>query len=727
MPPKRAKKAAPVKPALDGCKLVLSGTFPGQSQASLKAKVEGAGAVVASAVTEDTTHVVATVSDYSKPSTKVSKALANGIPIVSLEWLDLCAENNVREAEKDFVPGVSKDKEDDDQVAPPAATKSVPAPAVTSQTTVATLPTRASRKRAAPQVADTPAADDDAAPPKPKKTRARKAVKVEEDVMEDDLESEPEPKPKAKPEPVIGQGQVAKKKDIQIPLDEGCPYVTSVVYIDDSGVIFDASLNQTNSSSNNNKFYRIQLLMDSNNTYRTWTRWGRVGERGQTAVAGQGSLPVAMKQFEKKFKDKSGLSWDQRGENPKPGKYAFVERNYSADSDEEEEEDEEKKDTKGKKVSDWQPPKCTLHPAVQKFLQLIFNQRFFAETMSALNYDVNKLPLGKLSKATITRGFQALKDLSALIDDQSLAMSKYSCSFPTAVENLSNSFYSLIPHAFGRNRPPIMQDQQMLKREIELLESLSDMKDAALIMKLDKVGNDDVHPLDKQYEGLKLNEMTPLDPSTAEYTNLKDYLVETRGYTHGVNYDVEAIFRIQREGEKERFDSSPFGKIGQNRRLLWHGSRSTNFGGILSQGLRIAPPEAPVSGYMFGKGIYLADMSSKSAGYCFSSSSGGNALLLLCEAELGDPMQNLVHASYNAGEDAKAKGMIATFGQGTTGPSKWKDAECVHPSLEGVKMPDPSTPPGDTDVRNSSLYYNEYIAYDVAQVRLRYLFHVKMR
>jgi poly [ADP-ribose] polymerase len=36
----------------------------------------------------------------------------------------------------------------------------------------------------------------------------------------------------------------------------------------------------------------------------------------------------------------------------------------------------------------------------------------------------------------------------------------------------------------------------------------------------------------------------------------------------------------------------------------------------LSQGLRIAPPEAPVTGYMFGKGIYFADMVSKSANYC---------------------------------------------------------------------------------------------------------------
>lgn len=42
--------------------------------------------------------------------------------------------------------------------------------------------------------------------------------------------------------------------------------------------------------------------------------------------------------------------------------------------------------------------------------------------------------------------------------------------------------------------------------------------------------------------------------------------------------------------------------------LLWHGSRTTNFAGILSQGLRIAPPEAPVNGYMFGKGVYFADV-----------------------------------------------------------------------------------------------------------------------
>lgn len=70
-------------------------------------------------------------------------------------------------------------------------------------------------------------------------------------------------------------------------------------------------------------------------------------------------------------------------------------------------------------------------------------------------------------------------------------------------------------------------------------------------------------------------------------------------------------------------------KIG-NDMLLWHGSRMSNFVGILSQGLRIAPPEAPVSGYLFGKGIYLADMSEKSINYCRSHGSD-TALILLIE------------------------------------------------------------------------------------------------
>jgi len=50
--------------------------------------------------------------------------------------------------------------------------------------------------------------------------------------------------------------------------------------------------------------------------------------------------------------------------------------------------------------------------------------------------------------------------------------------------------------------------------------------------------------------------------------------------------------------------------------------------------LRIAPPEAPVTGYMFGKGVYFADMFSKSANYCYANHAAPAGVLLLCEVWL---------------------------------------------------------------------------------------------
>lgn len=379
------------------------------------------------------------------------------------------------------------------------------------------------------------------------------------------------------------------------------------------------------------------------------------------------------------------MSWDDRTSDPKPGKYAYLERSYEDSEDEDEPNGgSTAANVKAKTEDAVEPPASKLEPATQNLMRLIFNQEYFQQAMIEMNYDAEKLPLGKLSKTTINRGYQALKDLSEIMGDAALASSRYNMALPAATEHLSNLYYSFIPHAFGRNRPPVISNLDMLKREIDLLSSLSDMSDAAQILKVEK-SDSDIHPLDKQFEGLGLEEMTPLESDSTEFTELKDYLCKSVGDTHGTKYQVEDIFRIERQGELQRFKNE-FGEVPQDRRLLWHGSRCTNFAGILSQGLRIAPPEAPVSGYMFGKGIYLADMSSKSANYCNAYSSNGHALLLLCEAELGKPMQTLTDADYDAGENAKKQGMLSTWGQGRTGPKAWKDAGCVNPSLSGVQM-----------------------------------------
>ena len=50
---------------------------------------------------------------------------------------------------------------------------------------------------------------------------------------------------------------------------------------------------------------------------------GRVGAAGTGAVLGSGSLVDAIKNFEKKFKEKSGLTWADRLADPKGGKYVL--------------------------------------------------------------------------------------------------------------------------------------------------------------------------------------------------------------------------------------------------------------------------------------------------------------------------------------------------------------------------------------------------------------------
>ncbi len=161
---------------------------------------------------------------------------------------------------------------------------------------------------------------------------------------------------------------------------------------------------------------------------------------------------------------------------------------------------------------------------------------------------------------------------------------------------------------------------------------------------------------------------------------------------------------MDREEEDKRFKKS----VGNNT-LLWHGSRLTNFVGILSQGLRIAPPEAPSSGYMFGKGVYFADMVSKSANYCRSSGNNGASLLLLCKVALGKP-RKLYSSDFEANK--LPKGAHSTHGVGMTAPSE---------TVTFKKMTVPIGKGAPTKEDGCHLMYNEFIVYDVAQIKIEYL------
>ena len=109
-------------------------------------------------------------------------------------------------------------------------------------------------------------------------------------------------------------------------------------------------------------------------------------------------------------------------------------------------------------------------------------------------------------------------------------------------------------------------------------------------------------------------------------------------------------------------------------------SRLSNWAGILGQGLRIAPPEAPATGYMFGKGVYFADMSSKAANYCFPTRTQPYGLLLVCEVARGEARQ-LVQA--DSGAAKLPKGCSSVVGLGRVEPSCREEV----PGCQGLALP----------------------------------------
>ncbi|EWZ78048.1 poly [ADP-ribose] polymerase [Fusarium oxysporum f. sp. lycopersici MN25] len=299
--------------------------------------------------------------------------------------------------------------------------------------------------------------------------------------------------------------------------------------------------------------------------------------------------------------------------------------------------------------------------AVIELRNLIYNQQYFQQVMSSLNYNYKEKPLSELSKRDISNGFQKLKDIARLIykldpcDEQLISLTRLR-------ENHSNGYYLSIPHAFVRKPRPVIDSEDLIIEELKLLTILSYMKD----IPEDMIIGHEAMDFDHYLQRLAIEEMTVLSKSGKEFDLLKN------------------------------------------------------------QGLRVAPIEDPMTNELLCKGIYLADMASMSASHCRSDSTGGEALLLLCEVELGKSVQKLFSASLKTGDVAKKQDKYSsTLVRGRTGPTKWIDAGVVHQSLEGISMPDPNFKPSDTSSPHAISNYNKYICYDEAQIRLRYLVRIQ--
>lgn len=243
---------------------------------------------------------------------------------------------------------------------------------------------------------------------------------------------------------------------------------------------------------------------------------------------------------------------------------------------------------KSQKMSEKSSIPSKLPKKTQELIEMLFNVSSMKQTMMELDLDLDKMPLGRLSKKQLTEAYKVLSDLNDLV-----VRGASNAEFI----GLSNKFFTLVPHNFGMNKAPIIDTLEMIQSKREILDNLIELEIAFSMLQEDT--DDDLNPVDAHYDQLK-TELEPIDHKSEEFVLINQYVQNTHAATHNAySLEVVDVFKVNRSGEKRRY--KPFQKL-HNRQLLWHGSRMTNFAGILSHGLKIAPREAPVTGYMFGKG-----------------------------------------------------------------------------------------------------------------------------
>ena len=481
------------------------------------------------------------------------------------------------------------------------------------------------------------------------------------------------------------------------------------VVLQEKGRVYSETMSLADVASDTNSYYVLQVIHErgpeefkGQNRHHVFRKWGRVG----TTIGGQKlermSKRDAIAEFERLFLDKTGFEFAQRDAmraDPtafkRAGKFLPVQLDHGADGD------------SLLELAANAGDGSALPRPTQQLVRTLFDVKLMRKLLLEFEVDTQKLPLGKLSQAQLAAAYSVLTQLHA-------ALSEAAPVERLVLVDLSNQFYTLLPSL----APAVLDTADKVRQKIELVDALRQLEVATSLLRsprAERLQQRSVDELDAHYAKLRCD-LTLLEAGGAEHAMVMSYLANTHAPTHReYRLELEHAWRVEREGDAERF--APFA-ADTNRQLLWHGSRTTNFAGILSQGLRIAPKEAPVTGYMFGKGVYFADMSSKSANYCAAKRGQPTGHLLLAEVALGG-VHERTRAEFIEPSRDLPPGKASVKGLGKTAPDPAAAVTTESGALVPLGAPKPS------GVEDTALLYNEYIVYDPSRIAFRYLLQVK--
>ncbi|GBM79569.1 Poly [ADP-ribose] polymerase 1 [Araneus ventricosus] len=191
--------------------------------------------------------------------------------------------------------------------------------------------------------------------------------------------------------------------------------------------------------------------------------------------------------------------------------------------------------------------------------------------------DLIKMPLGKVCKTLIAKCFKLLGKAQQIIIT--------GCNRAEIVA-ISDEFFEIIPHTYEKGKHPLLDNEDIIKSKIEMLEALLEIECAySMFAEPHHESRDSVVEF---YDKLKCD-IKPLAQISNEYEIISRYVENTQVKSENYILKIQGAFKINRHAESANYAKF---KEYPNKKLLFHGSRLDNFVGILSNGLLISPPEA---------------------------------------------------------------------------------------------------------------------------------------
>jgi poly [ADP-ribose] polymerase 2/3/4 len=466
--------------------------------------------------------------------------------------------------------------------------------------------------------------------------------------------------------------------------DPNCP-----AFPDDFEIVKKAVLQVTDIKSNHNKYYAIELHKAGPAgavCFRVFTHYGRTDDLETNPDAGQkecrffDSVAEAEAAYLSIYREKTSPRKGYKEVALASNKIGSQKARGSSSGELDDKTLQKLARARNGDGAAAQPPASSLHPGVQALVRYLYDEATTALT-STVNATITahgiETPLGVLTLGQIEKGEDILTRMYELFQRKPRNLADQ-------LRQLSGDFFSAVPHRIGRSRQAVEEAViDSLAKFQQKQETLQLMKD---MLQVNGEGGSVLFDarVDQEYQALGC-EIGWLEPGSPRYRELADHVVRSQVKSKSVR--VKNVYAVKRPPEWEAFAE----RVG-NQRMLFHGSRVSNWVGILTRGILL--PKIVVSmgvnrtdeGWL-GHGLYFGDAACTSAFYT-TPGRKGTRFMTVARVALGK-VKDYTKITY-----------------GLTKPPEGYDS--CHGVRRGI-------------FRMSDFDDDEYVIYDTRQQRLEYL------